>query len=60
MSGERNLWSRRLALEGRILCIPTKWQGRTVLRLAFVNPSTEVDQVLDVLAETTVDPTGSA
>ena len=23
-------WSRRLALEGRILCIPTQWKGRTV------------------------------
>jgi glutamate/tyrosine decarboxylase-like PLP-dependent enzyme len=53
-------WSRRLALEGRILCIPTQWQGRTVLRLAFVNPATEADHVLEVLAETTADPTGSA
>ena len=53
-------WSRRLALDGRILCIPTQWQGRTVLRLAFVNPATEADHVLEVLAETTADPTGSA
>jgi glutamate/tyrosine decarboxylase-like PLP-dependent enzyme len=53
-------WSRRLALEGQILCIPTLWKGRTVLRLAFVNPATEADHVLHVLAETTVDPTGSA
>jgi glutamate/tyrosine decarboxylase-like PLP-dependent enzyme len=53
-------WSRRLALEGRILCIPTQWQGRTVLRLAFVNPATEADHVLEVLAETTADPSGSA
>jgi glutamate/tyrosine decarboxylase-like PLP-dependent enzyme len=53
-------WSRRLALEGQILCIPTLWRGRTVLRLAFVNPATEADHVLHVLAETTVDPTGSA
>jgi glutamate/tyrosine decarboxylase-like PLP-dependent enzyme len=52
-------WSRRLALEGRILCIPTQWKGRTVLRLAFVNPATEADHVLEVLAETTADPTGS-
>jgi glutamate/tyrosine decarboxylase-like PLP-dependent enzyme len=51
-------WSRRLALEGRILCIPTRWQGRTALRLAFVNPATEADHVLEVLADTTVDPTG--
>jgi glutamate/tyrosine decarboxylase-like PLP-dependent enzyme len=53
-------WSRRLALEGRILCVPTQWKGRTVLRLAFVNPATEADHVLEVLAETTADPTGSA
>jgi glutamate/tyrosine decarboxylase-like PLP-dependent enzyme len=53
-------WSRRLALEGRILCVPTQWKGRTVLRLAFVNPATEADHVLEVLAETTHDPTGSA
>jgi glutamate/tyrosine decarboxylase-like PLP-dependent enzyme len=52
-------WSRRLALEGRILCIPTQWKGRTVLRLAFVNPATEAEHVLEVLAETTADPTGS-
>jgi glutamate/tyrosine decarboxylase-like PLP-dependent enzyme len=52
-------WSRHLALEGRILCIPTQWKGRTVLRLAFVNPATEADHVLEVLAETTADPTGT-
>jgi len=51
-------WSRRLALDGRILCIPTQWKGRTVLRLAFVNPATEADHVLEVLAETTADPSG--
>ena len=48
-------WSRRLALEGRILCVPTQWKGRTVLRLAFVNPATEADRVLEVLGETTAD-----
>jgi len=48
-------WSRRLALDGRILCIPTQWKGRIVLRLAFVNPATEADHVLEVLAETTLD-----
>ena len=53
-------WSKRLALEGRILCIPTQWKGRTALRLAFVNPSTEADHVLEVLAETTIDPAGRA
>src|SRR5215211_4655033 len=53
-------WSKRLALEGRILCIPTQWKGQTALRLVFVNPSTEADHVLEVLAETTIDPAGRA
>jgi glutamate/tyrosine decarboxylase-like PLP-dependent enzyme len=52
-------WSKRLALDGRILCVPTQWQGRTALRLAFVNPATEADHVLEVLAETTTDPNGN-
>jgi glutamate/tyrosine decarboxylase-like PLP-dependent enzyme len=42
-------WSRRAALEGSILCLPTTWQGRTVLRLAFVNPDTRPERVLEVL-----------
>ncbi len=36
-----------------ILCVPTRWHGRTVLRLAFVNPSTDADRVLEVLRSTT-------
>ena len=47
-------WSKRLAREGRILCVPTAWQGRTTLRLAFVNPATRAEQVLDILRETTL------
>ncbi len=46
-------WSKRLASEGRILCVPTLWQGRTTLRLAFVNPATRAEQVLEILRETT-------
>jgi glutamate/tyrosine decarboxylase-like PLP-dependent enzyme len=46
-------WSITLAHEGRILCVPTRWQGQTVLRLVFINPATEADRVLDVLDETT-------
>jgi glutamate/tyrosine decarboxylase-like PLP-dependent enzyme len=46
-------WSHRLALEGVILCLPTRWRGRTVLRLAFVNPATEAQHVIDVLERTT-------
>jgi hypothetical protein len=33
--------------------VPTAWQGRTALRLAFVNPATQADRVLDILRETT-------
>jgi hypothetical protein len=45
-------WSVRLAHEGRILCVPTRWQGQTVLRLVFINPATDPDRVLEVLAVT--------
>jgi glutamate/tyrosine decarboxylase-like PLP-dependent enzyme len=47
------VWSKRLAHEGIILCLPTVWQGRTLLRLAFVNPATRADHVIEVLEETT-------
>lgn len=43
-------WSRRAAREGTILCVPTRHEGRTVLRLAFVNPATRAADVLDALA----------
>ena len=32
-----------------ILCMPTEWHGRTVLRLAFVNPDTQPERVIGVL-----------
>ncbi len=42
-------WSNRLAKDGVILCLPTQWKGRTVLRLAFVNPATHSADVLAAL-----------
>jgi glutamate/tyrosine decarboxylase-like PLP-dependent enzyme len=42
-------WSTRLAREGALLCVPTRWQGRMVLRLAFVNPATEAGRVVELL-----------
>ncbi len=42
-------WSRRAALGGAILCVPTTWHGQTVLRLAFVNPDTDPARVLAAL-----------
>ncbi len=46
-------WSDALSREGRMLCVPTQWCGRTVLRLVFINPATESEQVLQILRETT-------
>ncbi len=42
-------WSKTLASDGVILCLPTRWHGRTVLRLAFVNPETDPERVIEVL-----------
>lgn len=42
-------WSQRMAREGVILCLPTTWEGETVLRLAFVNPATQAQRVIDIL-----------
>jgi glutamate/tyrosine decarboxylase-like PLP-dependent enzyme len=48
-------WSKRLAREGTMLCLPTVWHGRTLLRLAFVNPATRAEEVIKILEETTRD-----
>ncbi|MFV0460216.1 MAG: pyridoxal phosphate-dependent decarboxylase family protein [Actinomycetales bacterium] len=48
-------WSDRLAKAGVILCVPTSYQGATALRLAFVNPATEAEKVIEVLHATTLD-----
>ncbi|MCB1630127.1 MAG: hypothetical protein KDI48_20535, partial [Xanthomonadales bacterium] len=45
-------WSDDLAKAGVMLCVPTQWHGRPVLRLAFVNPESDPAQVLTVLRET--------
>ena len=42
-------WSDTLAKRGVILCVPTNWHGRPVLRLAFVNPDTQPALVIEVL-----------
>ena len=43
-------WSEDLAKEGEILCLPTTFHDRTVLRLAFVNPDTRPERVVEILA----------
>jgi glutamate/tyrosine decarboxylase-like PLP-dependent enzyme len=42
-------WSNAMAKQGVILCLPTKWHDRTVLRLAFVNPDTQPARVIEAL-----------
>lgn len=42
-------WSKKTAVDGVILCVPTKYRGETVLRLAFVNPATRADDVMRAL-----------
>ncbi len=42
-------WSRREAKAGTILCVPTRWKGESVLRLAFVNPLTDPVAVVGAL-----------
>lgn len=49
-------WSHRLAVDGVILCTPTRHHGDPALRLAFVNPETEADQVLAILQTLADDP----
>lgn len=42
-------WSHEAAVGGVILCVPTTLGGRTVLRLAFVNPATDAKRVISIL-----------
>ncbi|MFI1507072.1 pyridoxal phosphate-dependent decarboxylase family protein [Streptomyces sp. NPDC020597] len=42
-------WSAQAARTGATLCVPTRWNGRTVLRMAFVNPDTRAHDVIEVL-----------
>ena len=42
-------WSARMARDGVILCLPTTWEHRTVLRLIVINPETRADEVLAAL-----------
>jgi glutamate/tyrosine decarboxylase-like PLP-dependent enzyme len=49
--GEREYrnWSRAHALAGDFLVLPTRWQGRCLLRMAFVNPATDPAAVVAAL-----------
>lgn len=47
------LWSEKLALEGKLLCLPSSIDGETILRLAFLNPNTDIDKAIEIIIETT-------
>ena len=42
-------WSREQAIAGHILCVPTRYEEATALRVAFVNPRTDAAAVTAVL-----------
>ena len=51
-SEDYDVWSNKLAKAGELLCLPSKLDGRTVLRLAFINPHTDVNKVIQILDTT--------
>ncbi len=51
-------WSHRMAVDGVILCVPTTWEGRPVLRLIVVNPQTGAREVLTALESLRADIAG--
>ncbi|WP_158239457.1 aminotransferase class V-fold PLP-dependent enzyme [Brachybacterium sp. UMB0905] len=52
-------WSQRLAKTGTMLCVPTSVNGEVALRLAFVNPATDPQAVIEVLTTTMQEADGS-
>jgi aromatic-L-amino-acid/L-tryptophan decarboxylase len=42
-------WSRQLLADQVALCTPTKWEGETVARFAFLHPDTTMEMVAAVL-----------
>ena len=42
-------WSDYHARAGNVLCVPTRWEDRSMLRFCFINPTTDVDMVASVL-----------
>ncbi|WP_296142826.1 hypothetical protein [uncultured Anaerococcus sp.] len=47
------VWSRDLALRGKLLCLPSSIDGETILRLAFLNPNTDIEKAINIIVETT-------
>lgn len=46
-------WSNDLALDGKLLCIPSSINGEIILRLAFLNPNTDIDKAISIIVDTT-------
>ncbi len=44
-------WSDSLALSGKMLCIPSSINGEIILRLAFLNPNTDIDKAIEIIVE---------
>jgi glutamate/tyrosine decarboxylase-like PLP-dependent enzyme len=42
-------WAEAHRRSGALLCLPTRWKGRPVFRLCFVNPATDPEAILSVL-----------
>ena len=42
-------WSRQLLADQVALVTPTKWEGETVARFAFLHPDTTMEMVAEVL-----------
>ena len=45
-------WAQQLHRDGVAFIPPTKWDGETVGRFAFLHPNTELDLVHEILART--------
>jgi len=43
-------WSRQLLVDQVAMVTPTKWEGETVARFAFLNPDTTMGMVTEILA----------
>jgi glutamate/tyrosine decarboxylase-like PLP-dependent enzyme len=48
-SADYEAWSDYHARAGNVLCVPTRWEDRSMLRFCFINPTTDVDEVASVL-----------
>ena len=42
-------WSRQLLADQIAFCTPSKWEGETVARFAFLHPDTTMEMVADIL-----------